>query len=112
VVDEAGAGLTSRGEESESTGVTPSGCCGGVEWGGAGTLNEASSVTKGEFSCMNTGGCCDSDEFARLGTFHEISSSGVGQTGRTLLSDEGGPRFELEISTVESGRGDTCERLE
>jgi hypothetical protein len=55
--------------------------------------------------------CCDA-EFARLGMFHKVSSGGMEQMRRTLASDEGESWFELEISTVEIGRGDTCKRLE
>ncbi len=35
--------MISSREETEPTGVTPSGRCGGVEWGGMGTFTEASS---------------------------------------------------------------------
>jgi hypothetical protein len=102
VVDEAGAGLTSRGKESESTGLTPSGRCGGVEWGGAGTFNDSSNDTESDRSCMSA------DEWPVM--FNEASSNGVGWMGTFSPRDDLGSNLEREISTVESARlGDACE---
>jgi hypothetical protein len=76
-----------------------------------GMVNESSSELESKSSCTSTGGSCDGDKQG-LETLNEVSSGGVGRIGRTLLSNNRGSQFELEISTVESGRGDTCEQLE
>jgi hypothetical protein len=76
-----------------------------------GMVNESSSELESELSCMSPGGSCDGDKQG-LEMLNEVSGGSVGRIGRTLLSDDRGSQFELEISTVESGRGDTCKQSE